>query len=372
MSQLLYRLGRLAARRRWRMVAAWVVIAAAVIAVGQTAGASFTNDYRVPGVESQRAADLLRGLPGHGRGRRHRRVPRPARHGPRPARQGGIAATLAELRRQPHRRWTTARPRAGTVSPDGSVAFATIRSDLQPGRSPPRRSGGWTGRPATPGRPGRGAPRRDRRRRQPARDRRDRSCSGGRRRAHPAGGVRVGGRHGPADRHRPGRAAGRAVGRHPGRRRGGHPHRRAAPGRDDRHRRRHRLRPVHRHPLPPEPGRRPPGPEAAGRASATAGQSVVFAGGTVVIAILGLWLTGIPFVGAMGLATAVVVAVAVLAAVTLLRPARRRRQPHRPAAPAGLPPPRPGRRPARSTWTRWARTIDRRPGPSRSGRCWCC
>ena len=45
---------------------------------------------------------------------------------------------------------------------------------------------------------------------------------------------------------------------------------------------------------------------------------MVFAGGTVVIAILGLWLTGIPFVGAMGLATAVVVAVAVLAAVTLL------------------------------------------------------
>ena len=99
-----------------------------------------------------------------------------------------------------------------------------------------------------------------------------------------------------------------------------------------------------------------PVPEAAGRASATAGQSVVFAGGTVVIAILGLWLTGIPFVGAMGLATAVVVAVAVLAAVTLL-PALlgvagnridRLRLP-------GLPPARPGRRPARSTWTRWSR-----------------
>ena len=103
-------------------------------------------------------------------------------------------------------------------------------------------------------------------------------------------------------------------------------------------------------------------PEAAGRANATAGQSVVFAGGTVVIAILGLWLTGIPFVGAMGLATAVVVAVAVLAAVTLLPallgvvgrridrlrlPALRRRSQ--------------GAGPARSAWTRWGRAIDRRP-----------
>ena len=100
-------------------------------------------------------------------------------------------------------------------------------------------------------------------------------------------------------------------------------------------------------------------PEAAGHANATAGQSVVFAGGTVVIAILGLWLTGIPFVGAMGLATAVVVAVAVLAAVTLLPAllivARRPRCACRPCAAAARAPGRrarldalgPGHRPAR-------------------------
>jgi putative drug exporter of the RND superfamily len=58
--------------------------------------------------------------------------------------------------------------------------------------------------------------------------------------------------------------------------------------------------------------------EAAGRATATAGHAVVFAGGTVVVAILGLWLVGLPFVGAMGLAAAIVVAVVVAAAVTLL------------------------------------------------------
>ncbi|MEA2001770.1 MAG: MMPL family transporter [Actinomycetota bacterium] len=52
--------------------------------------------------------------------------------------------------------------------------------------------------------------------------------------------------------------------------------------------------------------------------NATAGQAVVFAGGTVVVAILGLQLAGIPFVAALGYSSAIVVAVAVVAAVTLL------------------------------------------------------
>lgn len=57
---------------------------------------------------------------------------------------------------------------------------------------------------------------------------------------------------------------------------------------------------------------------SVGRTNATAGQAVVFAGGTVVVAILGLQLAGIPFVAALGYAASIVVAVAVLVAVTLL------------------------------------------------------
>jgi putative drug exporter of the RND superfamily len=59
-------------------------------------------------------------------------------------------------------------------------------------------------------------------------------------------------------------------------------------------------------------------PTAAARANATSGMAVLFAGGTVVAAILGLYAAGIPYVGAMGLASALVVAVMVLAALTLL------------------------------------------------------
>ena len=40
--------------------------------------------------------------------------------------------------------------------------------------------------------------------------------------------------------------------------------------------------------------------ESVGRAVATAGQAVVFAGGTVVIAILGLAVAGVPFMTAGG------------------------------------------------------------------------
>jgi RND superfamily putative drug exporter len=58
--------------------------------------------------------------------------------------------------------------------------------------------------------------------------------------------------------------------------------------------------------------------EAAGRAVGTAGSAVVFAGTTVVIALAGLAVVGIPFLTVMGLAAAGTVAVAVLVAVTLL------------------------------------------------------
>ncbi|MBG0831071.1 MMPL family transporter [Planomonospora sp. ID67723] len=57
--------------------------------------------------------------------------------------------------------------------------------------------------------------------------------------------------------------------------------------------------------------------EAAARAVGTAGSAVVFAGATVVIALAGLAVVGIPFLTVMGLAASGTVAVAVLVAITL-------------------------------------------------------
>ena len=58
--------------------------------------------------------------------------------------------------------------------------------------------------------------------------------------------------------------------------------------------------------------------ESAAQAVATAGSAVVFAGATVVIALVGLAVVNIPFLTVMGLAAAVTVSLAVMIAVTLL------------------------------------------------------
>jgi RND superfamily putative drug exporter len=58
--------------------------------------------------------------------------------------------------------------------------------------------------------------------------------------------------------------------------------------------------------------------EAVARATDTAGRAVIFAGTIVVIALLGLFAIGIPFIAALGVAAAIVVGTAVLVAVTLL------------------------------------------------------
>lgn len=56
--------------------------------------------------------------------------------------------------------------------------------------------------------------------------------------------------------------------------------------------------------------------ESIARAVATSGSAVVFAGATVIIALLGLFVAGIPFLTVMGISAAFAVAVAVAVAVT--------------------------------------------------------
>ena len=57
---------------------------------------------------------------------------------------------------------------------------------------------------------------------------------------------------------------------------------------------------------------------SVGQSESTSGAAIVIAGSTVVIAILGLYVSGVPFVGAMGLSAAIVVAVTMAAALTLI------------------------------------------------------
>jgi putative drug exporter of the RND superfamily len=57
---------------------------------------------------------------------------------------------------------------------------------------------------------------------------------------------------------------------------------------------------------------------SASHSEGTSGSAIVIAGSTVVVAILALYLSGVPFVGAMGAAAAIVVAITMLAALTLV------------------------------------------------------
>ncbi|MGH3424422.1 MAG: MMPL family transporter [Nocardioidaceae bacterium] len=120
---------------------------------------------------------------------------------------------------------------------------------------------------------------------------------------------------------------------------------------------------------------------SAARAASTSGAAVVVAGGTVVIAILGLYVAGVPFVGALGLSSALVVAVTIASALTLIPAflglagnAVRTREARRAAAAADTAVPenpvvkaaeRTAREAAheRSAFARWGRMVSERPWP---------
>jgi RND superfamily putative drug exporter len=102
--------------------------------------------------------------------------------------------------------------------------------------------------------------------------------------------------------------------------------------------------------------------ESIGRAVATAGQAVVIAGGTVVIAILGLAVAGLPFLTGAAAATSVIVLTMVVASVTLLpaflalagdRIHRRRRRGRAVTTPLHVT----------SGWLRWGEHVSRNAWP---------
>jgi putative drug exporter of the RND superfamily len=112
-------------------------------------------------------------------------------------------------------------------------------------------------------------------------------------------------------------------------------------------------------------------PGAIATAMNTSGRAVLFAGGTVIVALLGLTILNVGFLTGMGIAAAVTVFLTVMAAVTLLpallakmgrrvlRKSERATTGSLALAGGGPAPdtetPRPG------VWARWARLVERRP-----------
>lgn len=370
MERILDRLGRATAGHPWRTLGLWLLAATALLGLGQAAGGGFVNDFRIPGAESQQAADLARtAFPEYGSASAEVVWHSPDGDLRAADRRAAIAAMTAAVRRQPGVT-TVEDPLAGqgVLSPDGRTAIGTVRYGPELGDLGPE-----------------------------AYHRLDAAAEQAR-----ARGVEVTfrglvvdlafePRTGPAEAVGLGIAllvllvafgsvvaaglpvlvalAGLVVGTAlvliasslneiPS----------AAPivavmlglgaGID------YALFVVTRYRVHLADGLAPVA--AAGRAVATAGHAVLFAGATVVVAILGLLFTGIPFVGAMGVAAALTVSAMMFAALTLL-----------PALLGLLGPrvnhwPLPRLRPATAAnlltdattgagwWVRWGRRVDRR------------
>ncbi|HET7351289.1 MAG TPA: MMPL family transporter [Marmoricola sp.] len=133
MSRFLYRLGRGAGAHPWRMVAAWVVLAFAVLMLSSAAGGQTDESFRLPGAESQQAADAL-----------EERFPEQSLysanvvfHAPEglsaPDTREAVGTAVARLADVPH--VTSVNdpfdPRGPTLSEDGTTAIATMGFDVE-------------------------------------------------------------------------------------------------------------------------------------------------------------------------------------------------------------------------------------------------
>ncbi|GLZ04285.1 membrane protein [Actinomadura sp. NBRC 104412] len=123
MSRLLYRLGRAAALRPWRFVVAWVLVIGAVAGVAGVAGGSLQDDYTLAGTGSQRAADLLTERFPALSGADARVVVHAGKGRVDPA---GLEGARRELAKLPH--VSVVEP--AVPSRDGATALITVRYDV--------------------------------------------------------------------------------------------------------------------------------------------------------------------------------------------------------------------------------------------------
>jgi RND superfamily putative drug exporter len=130
MHRLIRRIGDASARRPWVTIGAWAVAAAIVIGLAGIAGGAFVDDFVAPGSQSERAMELLDERFPEAAGGSAMAVFAVDYGGTLDSRREVIEAALARVATVEHVA-TVADPfQAGTVSPDGRIGFAELTFDL--------------------------------------------------------------------------------------------------------------------------------------------------------------------------------------------------------------------------------------------------
>ncbi|MFE0417273.1 MMPL family transporter [Streptomyces tendae] len=130
MAALLYRLGRLAFRRRWTVALVWAAVLAAVGLAGMTAPEAEEEPFSMPGIESQEAFDLMEErFPGAAADGATARVVFVSPNGEKVTateNKKAVEAAIAELGDGTQVASTVDPYESGAVSEDGSTAYTTV------------------------------------------------------------------------------------------------------------------------------------------------------------------------------------------------------------------------------------------------------
>ncbi|MEJ3748685.1 MMPL family transporter [Actinomycetes bacterium KLBMP 9797] len=130
MATFLYRLGRLAFRRRWLVLALWIVVLAGALTGAATLSGSTSDAFRIPGTQSQQAIDLLQErFPQASADGAIARVVFAAPEGQTltdAANRAAVERAVAELKQAPEVASVADPFQSGAVNEAGTVGFAQV------------------------------------------------------------------------------------------------------------------------------------------------------------------------------------------------------------------------------------------------------
>ncbi|WP_017935928.1 MMPL family transporter [Nocardioides sp. Iso805N] len=127
----LYRLGRVCARRAWWVIGAWLLVAVLVM-VGRAAfGGSYLDDFNLPGTQSQAGADLI-AAHDPAVGANTGQVVFSVSSGSVADQRSVIESATTAIGKVPHVVSVSDPLAAATTSKDGTTAYATVHFDQNP------------------------------------------------------------------------------------------------------------------------------------------------------------------------------------------------------------------------------------------------